>query len=88
MCLVHRLVAQAFLPNPNKLPCVNHKNRKTDDNRVLNLEWVTVSKNNKHAREYPLLRIKALALNGLSDSLELDSKTALKEILKIIKEEL
>ena len=41
--------------------------------------------NNKHARIYPLLQIKALALNGLSDSLELEPKTALKEILRIIK---
>lgn len=43
---VHRLVAMAFIPNPNNYPIINHKDENVKNNCVSNLEWCTVAYNN------------------------------------------
>jgi hypothetical protein len=47
-CLVHRLVALAFIPNPNNLPQINHKDENPQNNCVDNLEWCTLLYNLKY----------------------------------------
>lgn len=48
---IHRLVAEMFIPNPNNLPMVNHKDFNRTNNNLDNLEWINGTQNNLWSRE-------------------------------------
>lgn len=74
--LVHRLVAKAFIPNPENKPEVNHINGDKFDNRAENLEWVTASENQIHSVKTNLKKHGTDLWNG---------KFTKEQVLEIIK---
>lgn len=51
---VHRLIAKAFIPNPENLPCINHKDENKCNNSANNLEWCTQKYNNYYGENRPV----------------------------------
>ena len=62
MRFVHRLVAEAFIPNDEKKPQVNHIDGNKENNNVTNLEWVTNQENNIHAFDIGLKQGKKVVI--------------------------
>ena len=59
---VHRLVAEAFLPNPHNYSCVNHKDENKQNNNVSNLEWCSAQYNNTYGTR--IERVAEKTTNG------------------------
>lgn len=59
---VHRLVAEAFVPNPDNLPTVNHEDLDKSNNSASNLTWMTQGDNNRHARG--IIKVRKVATGG------------------------
>lgn len=60
--LVHRLVALAFIPNPNNLTIVHHKDANTMNNTISNLAWVTAIQNNTDKHRMKLVQKQVLCV--------------------------
>lgn len=64
--LVHRVVAMAFIPNPNKLPFINHRDEIPFHNNVENIEWCTAAYNNSYGTVKERMRDALLNRKDLS----------------------
>ena len=84
--LVHRLIAQVFIPNPNNLPQVNHINEDKTDNRVENLEWCDRKYNINYGNGISK-RVKTNKENGTYKKIgEINYKNFSKSILQFSKD--
>jgi hypothetical protein len=68
--LIHRLIAQVFIPNPENKPQINHINGIKTDNRIENIEWCTNSENQLHAFRTGLKTFPTGELNSNTDLTE------------------
>lgn len=70
--LVHRVVAETFLPNPDNKPEVNHIDGDRENNKLYNLEWVTGCENVEHAMENNLIPSKEEHYNAKLTQMDVD----------------
>ena len=83
---VHRLVAIHFLPNPNNLPEVNHKDLNKDHNYSINLEWISRKDNELHSRKFGLKEYKPFKVTYFNGDMHIyNSKNELGILLNVTK---
>lgn len=76
---VHRLVAEAFIPNPNNLPQINHIDGNKDNNHVSNLEWCDNGYNQRHAINNGLKSITKMSEHSSFRKLSIEEVKFIKE---------
>ena len=92
--LLHRLVGEAFIENPNNYPCINHKDENKENNNINNLEWCTYLYNSRYGtRTERIVKSRLISIYCLetdkcynsikqaSEELNLDSS----KIVKVLK---
>lgn len=82
--LVHRLVAMAFLPNPENKPCVNHIDSVRDNNNLINLEWCTYQENAIHGNQFGFGLEKYV--HGEANNFAIHTEETIREVCKLLVE--